>query len=149
MYIIIIGTLVFCAIIDNRYHKVRLGLLIFCLTTTFLYNMDLLELSNLVSEISLLTITTVLFFLIIKLFTRSEKNDLSKISKMPPLGDDLLFLIILILDGVEKGLLVIIVGLFLAVLWLEVRKIFWSTEGKLRRVLPLYPFIVMSLLILI
>lgn len=142
MYLMIIGTLLVCALIDKRYHMVRFDLLIFGLTISFLYKLDSIELSKLASEISLLTIVIVLFFLIYLLFTRKRKNMAKPQSPMLTFGDYLLFLVILVINDVEKGLLVIIVGMFSAVIWIEFRKIFWRNEDKLQRVLPLYPFIV-------
>ena len=54
----------------------------------------------------------------------------------------------MLFSGVEKGIIIIIFGLFVAFLWEKVTKNFFLKLGYQRTTLPFFPFMAFSLLII-
>jgi len=54
----------------------------------------------------------------------------------------------MLFSGVEKGIIIILFGLSIALIWANITKIFFIQPGYRRRSLPFYPFLALSLIII-
>ena len=136
------------ALFDSKYHQLRFDILLIMLFISMITWIENNNKVQIITEIFFIA----LFFLIL-LISKSflyKKTLLSK-NLVPTIlssGDKMLFLSLFLFFGVEKGLIIILVGLLSAFIWAKENKLFIRIEGKKARLIPLYPFMAFSLILI-
>jgi len=64
------------------------------------------------------------------------------------LGDKILFLSLMLISGVEKGVIIILFGLMAALIWVKVTSKFLLPNDYKIRTIPIYPFMAFSFMLI-
>jgi len=148
MFFLYINLILLSALLDFWYNKIRLGILIVVLLVSIIFLIENSSKKELILEFVFVT----LFFsiLIISNYFHNKSRPMNKNSLLKSLssGDKILFLSLILVTGVEKGLVIILFGLFTALIWVYVTRNYFKPDNYLRRTIPIYPFMAFSLIII-
>ena len=148
MAFLFINLLILSALLDLWYQKICIEILIIALLVSVVFGLENISKTELFLGIVLAT----LFFsiLIISNYLQNKTRSTNKDTLIKSLssGDKVLFLSIILVSGVEKGLEIILFGLFAALLWVYVTRNYLEPDNYLRRTIPIFPFMALSLIII-
>ena len=148
MVFLFFNLLLLGAIFDFWYQKIRLEILAVILLVSIIFVVE----NRSKTEIFLDFVFATVFFsiLIISNYFHNKSRSMSKNSLLKSLssGDKILFLSLTLVKGVEKGLVIILFGLFTALSWVYVTRNYFKPDNYLRRTIPIYPFMAFSLIII-
>jgi len=148
MYFLFINLLTICALFDSKYHKIRFDILIILLFVSTIFWIEKSNKAKLITEILLITLGFSIFYITNHFF---YKNSLFIKKPSPTIlssGDKILFLSIMLISGIEKGLIIILFGLLVTLIWeIFTRKPKKSFRDQIRT-MPLYPFMAFSFILI-
>jgi len=148
MGFLFINLLTLSALFDYKYQKIRSDILIVLLWISIILWIENSNKTRLITDIILITLFFTVFFITNQILRKNpmyyKKTSFTILSS----GDKILFLSLMLFSGVEKGIIIIIFGLFVAFLWEKVTKNFFLKLGYQRTTLPFFPFMAFSLLII-
>ena len=146
MYFLFIILLTLSALFDSRYQKIRSDILIVLLSISIILWIENRNKAKLITDILFITLLFSIFFISNYYLYKNKPFYHKKSSTILHSGDKILFLSLMFFSGVEKGIIIILFGLFVALIWANVIKIFFIHCQ--RRTLPFYPFMALSLIIM-
>ena len=148
MFFLYIILLTLSALFDYKYHKIRSDILIILLFISTILWLESSNKTNLVTDVLLITLFFFIFYITNQCFYKNtpfyKKTPLAILSS----GDKILFLSLMLFSGVEKGIIIILFGLLVALIWVNVTKKISIQSGCRRRTFPFYPFMAFSLIII-
>ena len=148
MFFLFINLLTLSALFDYKYHKIRSDILIILLFISIILWLEISNKINLITDILLITLFFSIFYIANKYFYKNTPLDNKSSPTLLTLGDKILFLSLMLSYGVEKGVIIILFGLLIALIWANVTKFFLKKPGYRRRTFPVYPFMAFSLIII-
>jgi len=148
MVFLFFNLLLLGALFDFWYQKIRLEILIVVLLVSIIFVIE----NSSKTELFLEFVFVTLFFsiLIISNYFHNKSRSMNKNSLLKSIssGDKILFISLILVTGVEKGLVIILFGLFTALSWVYVTRNYFKPDNYLRRAIPIYPFMAFSLIII-
>ena len=146
MYFIFIILLTLSALFDSRYQKIHSDILVVLLSISIILWAENSNKVIIITDMLFITLLFSIFYISNYCLYKNKSVYYKKSSTLLSSGDKILFLSLLFFSGVEKGIIIILFGLFIALIWANVVKIFFIHCR--RRTLPFYPFMVFSLIII-
>jgi len=145
MYFFFTSLLIICSLFDFWYQKIRFDILIIFLILSLIFKIENCDTMKLISEL----LITILFFSILYIINQLTLSfGKNKLLKCLSSGDKILFISLLLFSGVEKGLIIILLGLLTALLWVNVQSYYFEQDSCQRRTIPIYPFMALSLIVI-
>ena len=142
MFFLFIAILTLSALFDYKYHKIRSDILIMLLFISIILWLEGSNKINLITDILLITLFFSIFYTTNQYF--HKKSSLAMLSSR----DKILFLSLMLFSGVGKGVIIILFGLLVALIWANITKIYFIQPGYRRRTFSFYPFMAFSLIII-
>ncbi len=148
MFFLVITLLLICSLFDFWYQKIRFDILIILLIISLIFRLENYDTPKLIPELLFAISFFSILYIINHLFKKTISFGKNKLLKCLPSGDKILFISILLFSGVEKGLLIILFGMIIALLWVNLQSYYYKQVVCQRRTIPIYPFIALSLIVI-